>query len=652
MRRDDKTLREAEAQPLPPMAPGPGTRRAAQLLRQGNARLARGQVERARALYARAVETAPSAAAHNNLAVALYKAGRFDEAEAAYQQALRLDPRAFEPHYGLGVLYKDRRDYARAAEQFSRALRRSRRFGPAFHSRGIAYFHLGRLEEAARDFARAGALAPRSAEAFHNLATCQFRLGRYADAERSLERCLELEPRNADVYYHFGVVHAADPATPPERAIEALRTALRLDAEHSDARFKLAMVYARHRHVIPDGRRLAIAQLRRLLRVPQPRGRTFAAHEAWLALGSLYDDEPADARRAMRAYRRAIAGKSDFAPAHNNLGVVYRARGDTRRALECFGRAIFADPDYHIAYHNVASIYLGENEELVRCDLPRYLQAPEALQGRREGAPSGSPQGAAPAEMICRLLLAMVDAARADAYQRTWQEMHRVKNLLGLLGSRARSAAERTGDPAARKVVDLTQRTYDEIAHRLRALRRDEPSLRPTDLAEVVRRAVTAVRAAAPANIEFAVRAGAHPHVRADADQLGEALRNVLTNALEAMPNGGKVSVAVRQEKSHLEIRVSDTGAGIAPEHRSSVLVPGFSTKPGGSGLGLTLARGILFDHGGDLTIESAPEKGTAVTLRLPLGEPFVPAATQLHLRPVLLEDARQMITQEFTETE
>jgi nitrogen-specific signal transduction histidine kinase len=82
------------------------------------------------------------------------------------------------------------------------------------------------------------------------------------------------------------------------------------------------------------------------------------------------------------------------------------------------------------------------------------------------------------------------------------------------------------------------------------------------------------------------------------------------------------------------------------------VLVPGFSTKPGGSGLGLTLARGILFDHGGDLTIESAPEKGAAVTLRLPLGEPFVPAATQLHLRPVLLEDARQMITQEFTETE
>jgi signal transduction histidine kinase len=338
----------------------------------------------------------------------------------------------------------------------------------------------------------------------------------------------------------------------------------------------------------------------------------------------------------VRAYRRAIALKPDYAPAHNNLGVVYRNRGDTRRALECFGRAIFADPDYPIAYHNVASIYLGENEQLVRCDLPRYLGAREE-----------------PTEMVCRLLLAMVDAARADAYQRTWQEMHRVKNLLGLLGSRARSAAERTRDRAAQTVVDLTERTYDEIARRLRALRREAPSLRPTDVGEVVRHAVQAVKAAAPAKIQFTVRLAGHvPQVRADGEQLGEAIRNVLTNAVEAMPGGGKVGVAVRQERSHVEIRISDTGAGIAPEHRSSVLVPGFSTKRGGSGLGLTIARGVLFDHGGDLSLESAPGKGTTVTLRLPLGEPFVPAATQLHLRPVLLEDARQMIAQEFADTE
>jgi signal transduction histidine kinase len=229
--------------------------------------------------------------------------------------------------------------------------------------------------------------------------------------------------------------------------------------------------------------------------------------------------------------------------------------------------------------------------------------------------------------------------------------MHRVKNLLGLLGSRARSAAERTGDDAARVVVDLTERTYDEIARRLRALRREEPSLRPTDLAEVVRRAVRTVAAAGPSNVRFSVRVAAHlPHVRADADQVAEALRNVLTNAVEAMPSGGRVNVAVRQERSQVEIRVADSGSGIAPEHRSSVLVPGFSTKRGGSGLGLTLARGILLDHGGDLVIESAPGKGTTVTLRLPLGEPFVPAATQLHLRPVLLEDARRMIAQEFAE--
>jgi len=637
MARNDDSLRDAEAQALPPMVPGPMTRRAASLLRDGNACLARGQLQRAADHYRRAIEAAPAAAApHNNLGVVLYKQGRFEEAELEYGRALRLRPGAFEPRYGLGLLFKDRRDYARAADEFSRALRRSRRFAPAYHNRGIAYFHLGRLEEAARDLARAGELAPQVAETLYNLAACHHRLGRYAEAERCLERCLELEPKNADVYYEFGVVHAADPATPPERAIEALRKALRLDPEHADARFKLAMVYARHRHLIKDARRQAINLLRRLLRMGEPRGRTFASHEAWFALGTLYDDDPSDSLRAVRAYRRAIAQRPDFAPAHNNLGVVYRNRGDTRRALECFANAIFADPDYHIAYHNVASIYLGEGEDLVRCDLPRYLAAPEA----------------APAEMVCRLLLAMVDAARADAYQRTWQEMHRVKNLLGLLGSRARSAAERTGDDASRAVVDLTRRTYEEIAGRLRALRREEPSLRPTDVAEVVRRAVRAVEAAS-AKVRFSVRVAAHlPHVRADGEQLAEAVRSVLTNAVEAMPSGGKVSVTVRERDAHVAIRVADSGGGIAAEHRSSVLVPGFSTKRGGSGLGLTMARGVLFDHGGDLTIESTPGKGTTVTLLLPLGEPFVPAATQLHLRPVLLEDARQMITQEFAETE
>jgi two-component system, NtrC family, sensor histidine kinase HydH len=111
-------------------------------------------------------------------------------------------------------------------------------------------------------------------------------------------------------------------------------------------------------------------------------------------------------------------------------------------------------------------------------------------------------------------------------------------------------------------------------------------------------------------------------------------------NAIQAMPEGGVLSVEAdalpAPPESHdaergtgrLEIRVRDTGRGIAPEEVGRVCEPYFTTKPLGIGLGLSLAKRIVEEHGGALQVESELGRGTVVTLRLPLaGAPAAAAA-------------------------
>ncbi|HXG04517.1 MAG TPA: ATP-binding protein, partial [Candidatus Binatia bacterium] len=86
----------------------------------------------------------------------------------------------------------------------------------------------------------------------------------------------------------------------------------------------------------------------------------------------------------------------------------------------------------------------------------------------------------------------------------------------------------------------------------------------------------------------------------------------------DAMPAGGELTVAAAVRDGQLVIEVADTGEGIPPADLPHVLEPFFSTKPGGSGLGLAMVHRIAQDHGGDVSVESTPGRGTRVVLRFP----------------------------------
>jgi signal transduction histidine kinase len=107
------------------------------------------------------------------------------------------------------------------------------------------------------------------------------------------------------------------------------------------------------------------------------------------------------------------------------------------------------------------------------------------------------------------------------------------------------------------------------------------------------------------------------PFVLGDADQVRIVFGNLIRNAREAMPDGGRLEIAGRAAESAVEIRVTDTGVGIPADHLTRITEPLFSTKARGLGLGLAIARSILDKNKGSLRVESEPGKGSTFFVKL-----------------------------------
>jgi signal transduction histidine kinase len=96
-------------------------------------------------------------------------------------------------------------------------------------------------------------------------------------------------------------------------------------------------------------------------------------------------------------------------------------------------------------------------------------------------------------------------------------------------------------------------------------------------------------------------------------------LINLLKNALEAMDQGGEITITSRVKGANAEISLADTGEGMSPEVVANIFQPYFTTKEKGTGLGLAICQAIIQEHGGIILVDSTPGKGTTFTIRLPL---------------------------------
>ncbi|MFH1730238.1 MAG: ATP-binding protein [Planctomycetota bacterium] len=111
------------------------------------------------------------------------------------------------------------------------------------------------------------------------------------------------------------------------------------------------------------------------------------------------------------------------------------------------------------------------------------------------------------------------------------------------------------------------------------------------------------------------------PEAYIDPEQLGQAVENLLRNAYQAIGRDGIIEVFTGRHGSHLEVRVSDDGPGVPPESRDKVFEIFYTTKEGGSGLGLTIVKQIAEAHGGGIAFETVKDRGAAFTIYLPIDE-------------------------------
>jgi two-component system NtrC family sensor kinase len=144
----------------------------------------------------------------------------------------------------------------------------------------------------------------------------------------------------------------------------------------------------------------------------------------------------------------------------------------------------------------------------------------------------------------------------------------------------------------------------------------------PVNLSEVITSAARLVahqRRGEGIEIEVEVEP-ALAKVSGDEGQLQQAVIALATNAIDAMPDGGRLTLRAHEEQGSVLVEVSDTGAGIAPENLTKIFDPFFTTKETGrgTGLGLAVCYGIVAEHGGRLDVQSVVGSGTTFTIRLP----------------------------------
>ena len=222
---------------------------------------------------------------------------------------------------------------------------------------------------------------------------------------------------------------------------------------------------------------------------------------------------------------------------------------------------------------------------------------------------------------------------------------HDFNNVLnGILGRSELIVASLDAPDAPRDKIGAWAATIRDLAHQGAAtvrriqeftrIRRDRPTER-MDLNEIVRRTVRLTeprwREQAQASnvaIRVATDLGEVPAALGEAGEMAQVLSNLVFNAVDAMPQGGVITLSTTFRDGRVVASVSDTGCGMSEATRSRLFEPFFTTKPHGQGLGMSVVYGIVRRFGGEIGVDSEEGRGTTIAIHLPAAPAAEPAAS------------------------
>jgi GAF domain-containing protein/CheY-like chemotaxis protein len=244
---------------------------------------------------------------------------------------------------------------------------------------------------------------------------------------------------------------------------------------------------------------------------------------------------------------------------------------------------------------------------------------------------------------------------------------HDFNNLLASILGRAQLTLQRLQDPQLRRWLQVIERAALDGAQTVRRLqeftriRRDQPFVR-VDLNDVVRGALEITQSrwreetrTRGVTVEVRTSFAALPPIPGDPAELREAMTNLILNAVDAMPQGGTLTLTTAVAAEAVLVTVEDSGVGIPEAIRSKIFDPFFTTKgPQGTGLGLSMTYGILSRHGARITVESREGRGTVFRLAFTPGDvpdavaaaPVTAAAVpEVALRCLVVDDEEEVGT-------
>jgi len=205
---------------------------------------------------------------------------------------------------------------------------------------------------------------------------------------------------------------------------------------------------------------------------------------------------------------------------------------------------------------------------------------------------------------------------------------HEIGTPMNVILGRAEYLMDRVTDETVKRglqtIVAQVERITRVMNQLLAVARRKPPERGSLALREVIESSVEMFQERLAKNrVQVEVQLDeACPKVQADADQMNQVLINLIMNALHAMPDGGQLRIRMAQADTMVKLTVADTGGGIPPDVIARVFDPFFTTKEfgKGTGLGLTVVKGIIEEHHGSISAESVEGQGTTFTILLPKG--------------------------------
>lgn len=229
-------------------------------------------------------------------------------------------------------------------------------------------------------------------------------------------------------------------------------------------------------------------------------------------------------------------------------------------------------------------------------------------------------------------------AARAQQLAAVGQTManvaHQIGTPLNLVSGHVQLLQNEVTDPSLRRRVRIVQEQLDRVVATVRSLlerARPQGERQPVRVDTVIARIGDAMRArlrSAGVELDLDVQ-GPLSSVAADEAQLELALLNLVTNALDAMPAGGTLTLAARMADHRVRIDVRDTGSGITPDMLPRIFEPWVTTKPPGrgTGLGLSITRDLIIALGGTIEVTTSTGHGTTFTIELPAADMLAEAS-------------------------